>query len=189
MNTNVRRCVALALGLLFSSFTVVRAEDKPADKAITVAEGKMIFEAPKDWVRRQPKSRIVEHEFAAIMEGAKEEGRLTVMGAGGGVEANISRWAGQFTQPDGSATKANTQQLKVAGVDVHYVDLSGDYKDQAGPFNPAPATVRKDYRMLGAIVVTEELGQYFLKFYGPKDLVTANKKAFDEMVNSLKVKK
>jgi hypothetical protein len=173
----------------FSGF--VRGEDKPAGREIGLAEGKIVFEAPMAWVRKQPKSRIIEHEFAIPVVGeGKEEGRFTVMGAGGGIEANIARWQGQFTQSDGSTTaeKTKTQKLQVNGVEVHYVDISGDYKDSAGPFNPAPAVTRPNYRMLAAIVNSDKLGQYFLKFYGPKDLVAANEKAFQDMVNALKLK-
>lgn len=186
-------CVApwLASVSLWMFSATACGEDKPAGGEITLAEGKIVLEAPKTWVRKQPKTRIIEHEFAVPAGGdSKEEGRFTVMGAGGGIEANIARWQGQFTQSDGSTTadKTKTQKLQVNGNEVHYVDISGDYKDSAGPFNPAPAVTRPNYRMLAAIVVNEKLGQYFLKFYGPKDLVTANEKAFQDMVNSLKMK-
>lgn len=161
----------------------------PADRSITLADGALTLEAPKSWERRAPKSRIVEHEFATPKaEGDASEGRFTVMGAGGGVEANIARWVGQFSQPDGSATKdkTKTQKMKIAETEVHFVDISGDFKDQAGPF--APAVMRENYRMLAAIVVTEKSGQHFLKLYGPKATIAAQEKAFQEMLNTLKVK-
>ena len=185
------RFLFLCAALIFVHSGIVRGEDKPAGREIGLAEGKIIFEAPMTWTRKQPKSRIIEHEFAvpAVGEG-KDDGRFTVMGAGGGIEANIARWQGQFTQGDGTTTaeKTKTQKLQVNGVEVYYVDISGDYKDSAGPFNPAPAVTRPNYRMLAAIVNSEKLGQYFLKFYGPKDLVTANEKPFQDMVNALKLK-
>lgn len=165
-----------------------RAEDKP-DPGITLAEGKIVLKPPKEWIRKQPRTRIVDHEFETpAVKDDKLAGRVTVMGAGGSVEANIDRWIGQFTQPDGKSTKdkAKIEKLKIAGQEVHYVDLSGDYKDQAGPFTPA--TMREGYRMLGAIIVTEKLGNYFIKYYGPKDTVAANEKLFKEVVNSLQVK-
>ena len=42
--------------------------------------------------------------------------------------------------------------------------------------------------MLAAIVVTKDLGNYFIKFYGPERTVTDNKAAFDKMIDSLAVK-
>ena len=104
------------------------------------------------------------------------------------MNANITRWIGQFRQADGSSSrkKAKITKFKVSGQQVHMVDLSGTYKDQRGPF--APAKFRKNYRMLSAIIVTKEYGQYFVKLYGPKKTVKANEKKFRSLVGSLKVK-
>jgi len=179
------------LCLPLAALNSARAEDKP-DAVITLAEGKVVFKTPKEWVRKKPSSRIVEHEFETpAVEGDKLPGRVTAMGAGGSVEANIDRWIGQFSQPDGKSTKDKTviQKLKVAGQEVHFVDIPGIYKDQAGgPFSATPAVMRENYRMLGAIVVTAKEGNYFVKYYGPKATVTANEKFFKDMVNSLQVK-
>ena len=73
---------------------------------------------------------------------------MTVMGAGGSLEANIDRWYQQFSQPDGSNTKerAKIEKREIAGQEVTVVDLSGTYMDRAGPM--APAIERPDYRML-----------------------------------------
>jgi hypothetical protein len=166
-----------------------QAEEKAGNAEIGLAEGKLQLTAPKTWVRKQPKTRIVEHEFAVpVAEGDSIEGRFTVMGAGGGVEANIDRWLGQFTQPDGSSTKekAKIQKMQVNGVEVHFVDIGGNFKDQPGPF--APAVTRENYRMLGAIIVTEKSGMHFLKLYGPKATIGGQEQAFKDMLNGLKVK-
>ena len=98
--------------------TLAAAEDV---RVFAIAGGTMSLEAPAGWKRVQPKSGIVETEFAipSAGEGAPA-GRMTVMGAGGGVQANVDRWYGQFSQPDGSATKdkATTKTLKLAGCSV-----------------------------------------------------------------------
>ena len=42
---------------------------------------------------QQPKSGIVMHEFSSpALEGDKADGRMTVMAAGGSVDANVERW-------------------------------------------------------------------------------------------------
>jgi gluconolactonase len=104
------------------------------------------------------------------------------------VEQNIDRWISQFTQPDGKSTRgsATVKERQIAGQQVHTVDISGTYRDQLGPF--APATDRENYRLLGAIIVTERLGRYYLKMVGPKATVDANEKAFEQVVESLSVK-
>jgi hypothetical protein len=133
--------------------------------------------------------RIIEAEFAIpAVEGDKNDGRLTIMAAGGSVEANIDRWIGQFSQPDGKSTKDQTKSEKITvdGQEVHLVDISGTYKDQRGPL--APAQTFENYRMLAAIVSTKDAGRYFLKLYGPKKTIAANEEAFRKMVESLDAK-
>ena len=116
------------------------------------------------------------------------EGRVTIMGAGGAIDANIDRWYSQFSQPDGGSTKerAKVKKIKVAGEEVHLVDLSGTYKDQRGPM--APAVERPKYRMLAAIITAGPLGNYFVKFYGPQKTVTDHEKAFLTMIEGLERK-
>ncbi len=198
------------------------AEDKtpnPANHQIDLAEGKILLTAPKSWVRTQPRVRFIDHEFtvpatkeeAAKINPPKAEppadtpkedapqpesldGRVTVMGAGGAVEANIERWIGQFSQADGSETKNLVPEAErkttIAGLEVLRVDLSGTYHDSPRPLDPtAKAVDRENYRMLAAIVVTPKLGNYFIKFYGPRPLVDDHAAEFNKMIAGLTVKK
>lgn len=184
------RLLAIVCGV---SLPLFAAAFLPAEEPtkFEVSEGKMVFTAPKGWVKKKPASRIVEVEFEApAAEGDDKGGRLTVMGAGGSVEENLNRWYGQFTQPDGKSTKdaAKVQKMSVAGQEVHYVDIAGTYKDQpGGPFAGGQTVMRENYRMLGAIVRSKEAGNYFLKFYGPKKTIDANEKAFQSLVESLQI--
>ena len=175
-------CTFLALGL-----ATLNAEEK--GQAFDFADGKLKMTAPANWVRKNPTVRIVEHEFSIPKTGDDEnDGRFTVMGAGGSIDANIDRWIGQFTQADGSSTKDKTKKdvRKIKEHMVHVVDISGNYKDSPrGPMGPT--VTREGYRMLSAIVVTEKSGLVFLKFYGPKATVEANEKAFNEMLQSLQM--
>lgn len=157
-------------------------------KEIVLSEDRIHLTVPEGWVQQQPQTRILDYEFSVpAVEGDERDARVTVMGAGGSVDANIDRWIGQFVQPDGRATaqRAKRETLKIAGHEVHFVDITGDYKDQAGPL--APAVMRDDYRMLGAIIVTDKIGQYFIKLYGPNRTVAANEKEFHKMLRSLQV--
>jgi hypothetical protein len=91
-----------ALGLSFAASTGSAAdENKKAEKTIIeLGEGKLSITAPAEWKKVQPKSRIIEYEFSTkSAEGDREAGRVTIMGAGGSVEDNITRWIGQFSQP------------------------------------------------------------------------------------------
>jgi hypothetical protein len=177
------RWLLLALCLL----TVSRAEG-PASRAFTIADGTLSLEAPEGWQRVQPKSGMVETEFSIPAIKGDGPGRMTVMGAGGSVEANVERWFGQFSQPDGSATKdkATTKKLKIAGSSVTLVDVSGTYKDMpGGPFAGGKAIERPSYRMLAAIVETSGAGNHFLKFYGPAATVEAEAAGFRKMIEGM----
>jgi hypothetical protein len=114
------------------------------------------------------------------------------MGAGGSIDDNISRWIAQFAQPDGkkSKDKAKIDKKKVGGVPVHIVDLAGTYKDMpGGPFAGGKTVDRPNYRMLGAIIAGgPSIGNYFIKFYGPEEILKENEKAFGKMIESLEKK-
>lgn len=184
-----RRSV-FALLAFFAAMAPAHAWQAAADTlAYTIADGGFSLAAPEGWKRVQPKSSIVETEFAIPSEGeGLQPGRMTVMGAGGSVQANVDRWFGQFAQPDGGDTKdkATTKKVKIAGCDVTIVDITGTYKDApAGPFAGGKAVDRPDYRMLAAIVETPDRGNYFLKFYGPGKTVGKHADGFLAMVEGL----
>jgi len=181
--------VALVVALVAAAAPVQAWQDGADALAYTIAEEGFSLAAPEGWKRVQPKSSIVETEFSIPSEGeGLQPGRMTVMGAGGSVQANVDRWYGQFAQPDGSDTKskATTKKVKLAGCDVTIVDITGTYKDApAGPFAGGKAVDRPDYRMLAAIVETPDRGNYFLKFYGPGKTVAKYADGFRAMVEGL----
>lgn len=185
-----KSCVLGAFVLAFGFSLSVQAADEASDGAkVSVGEGKLTFIAPAAWKKREPAFRIIEAEFAVpAQEGDATDGRLTITAATGGVEANVDRWIGQFSQPDGKNTRdlAKTEKLAVGKQTVHLVDLSGTYKDQRGPMTPA--VNRENYRMLAAIIPTEKAGQYFVKLYGPQKTIGANEAAFRKFIESLEVK-
>jgi len=181
--------VILVVALVAAAAPVQAWQDGADALAYTIAEEGFSLAAPEGWKRVQPKSSIVETEFSIPSEGeGLQPGRMTVMGAGGSVQANVDRWYGQFAQPDGSDTKskATSKKLKLAGCDVTIVDITGTYKDApAGPFAGGKAVDRPDYRMLAAIVETPDRGNYFLKFYGPGKTVAKHADGFRAMVEGL----
>jgi hypothetical protein len=181
------RLTALLASLVVLVPLLATAEDKPAETPFAIGEGKLALTAPAGWKKVQPKSRIIEAEFEIpAAKGDEIAGRLTAMGAGGTVEANIDRWAAQFT---GEGVKPKVEKKTVGGSEVHVVDLAGTYKDApGGPFAGGKTTLREDWRMLGAVIVTKDAGNYFLKLYGPKATITENEKSFAALIDSLTVK-
>lgn len=168
------------------------AEKQEPTRQVELNEGRIQLVAPQEWEPKKPQTRIVDFEFAVPpAEGDELPGRVTIMGAGGGVEANINRWIDQFEQPDGTSSKEKTKIEKsmLGGAEIYVVSITGTYKDRSGggPFTRAPIIPRPNYRMLSAIIVTPNSGHYFIKLYGPEKTVSRQEKAFREMLTTLKI--
>lgn len=190
-----RACVAWSpLVALLVPLLARSAEPAAPPEPFTLAEGAYVLSPPEGFDRVQPRFNMIEAEFAVPSEGNDAAGqplppgRMTVMGAQGGVAANVDRWYGQFTQPDGSETrdKSTSKNFRVAGCTVTVVDIRGTYRDMpGGPFAGGRAVERPDYRMLGAIVETPAAGSYFLKFYGPAATVERHAAGFQKMLEGM----
>ena len=165
-------------------------EKEPEPLAFKVANGNLMFEATGDWKSVKPKSRMLEFEIEVPkVEGDEANGRLTIMGAGGSIDANIQRWEGQFGQPDGSATEAKTKEFTVDEMEVTMVDISGTFtQTMGGPMSGGKKVESTDQRMLAAIIETPESGNYFVKLVGPADTIKANEAEFEKMIKGAKLK-
>ncbi len=182
--------VVCLLAIGFSNPTqrvAIGQEAAPPAEAITVF-GEAKLEVPKTWQRTNPQSSIVEHEF--IAKGAADGDqaspvRITMMAAGGDVQANIDRWKTQFTGGDAAAQKA--EEKKIGKWTVHLVDLSGKFQERmgGGPFGGGQVVERDGYGMTGVILVHPEGRKYFIKATGPGDAVKATRASLVTMLEGL----
>ena len=101
---------------------------------------------------------------------------------GGGVQANIDRWIGQFDQAD--AAKAKQKKETINGFPVTTVDLTGTFAG-GGMAMGQPATKKANYRLLGAIIEGSS-GEVFFKLTGPAKTIAAAQSEFQEMLKSVK---
>lgn len=197
MGIRSRMMIGVGLGMAcLSVATCGWAQEGAKGEKIALADGKLILKTPAEWKSVKSTSSIVQFEFAAPASEAKAENqaRITVMGAGGSVSDNIDRWYSQFDQPDGSSTKdkSKVEKMEVAGQTIHLVDIPGTFKNtgRGGPFAPQKAPVmNENYRMLGAIIETKNMGQHFFKITGPTATVEKLKGGFRKMLEGLEVKK
>jgi hypothetical protein len=153
----------------------------------TLAEDQLAFVAPGKWQRVQPRSRILEAELKVpSTEADVQDGRITMMRAGGSIPENVARWEGQFAGSEG----AETEKEEIAGKTVHFVNITGTFQDSMGrgPFAGGKKVSRENYQMRAAIVETGDHGNYFFKFIGPKSIVEPNGEAFSAMIRSMKLK-
>ena len=168
----------------------VAAAKVPDPLSFSVADGNLNFTTTGTWKSVKPKSRILEFEIQVPREeNDNRDGRLTVMGAGGSIDANIARWEGQFSQADGSPTKAKVTEETVENMKVTMVDISGVYVEtMGGPFSGGKKVENPEFRVLAAIIETPESGNYFVKLIGPKATIGANQEAFGEVIKGIKLK-
>lgn len=188
--------LALALSL-FASLACTSASDTPstpaapAVSAAPVAEtapgpearaarpietaGELRFTAQPGWVVETPTSSMRKAQYRLPSQDGAGAASLVVYhfgaGGGGGVEANLARWAGQFEQPDGSdsraAMKSSTRTRN--GLAVTEVELAGTYVAETSP--GSGERVREEgWRMLAAILEAQE-GAYYVKLVGPAETV------------------
>ncbi len=141
------------------------------------------LEVPATWKQQQPTSRLRAGQFQLPATGKdKESAELVVYffgGAGGGVDANLKRWIGQFI-PKGR--KVVIAMGKSPQGPYYVAEVTGTYNKPIGPpirqqTKPTPGS-----RMVAVILMIQGKGNYFLKLTGPDKTVAdgtvALRKAF-----------
>jgi hypothetical protein len=110
--------------------------------------------------------------------GDTEDAELSVIRAGGSVDANVQRWLGQFDD----AGKDEREERTVAGMKVTIVQVKGSFQG-GGMMGGAPSK-KPGWALLGAIVEAKGT-PYFFKMVGPAATVKAAKVGFDKLMASL----
>lgn len=123
--------------------------------------------------------------------GDSQAGEMAVFyfgpGQGGGVDANVRRWLGQFVNADGSpmrAEDAKRSEDEVNGLRVTLLDVSGTYLFKPFPMAPK-ATPLSGYRMLAAIVQGPD-APIFFKLTAPAKTAAAAEADFHKLIGSLR---
>ncbi|MDQ3009486.1 MAG: hypothetical protein M3X11_02100 [Acidobacteriota bacterium] len=143
--------------------------------------------APSRWQNGPEKPMRTATYLIPAAAGDSEGGECAVfLNIGGGVDANIKRWIGQFEQPDGGSSEAKATQKKetVNGLPVTMVDLTGTFVG-GGMAMGQPAVKKTNYRLLGAIIEGPN-GEVFFKMTGPAKTIAAAQSEFQVLVKSVK---
>jgi hypothetical protein len=114
--------------------------------------------------------------------GDTEDAELAVSQAGGDLDANITRWEGQFE----GGPKAKKTDVTVDGLKVIVVEIEGAFLG-AGMGGPAGGK-KTGFKMLAAIAPGASASTFF-KLVGPLKTVNAARVDFDGMVKSFKLSK
>jgi predicted small lipoprotein YifL len=130
--------------------------------------------------------RIATYRIHAIA-GDPEDAECAVYffgtGQGGTVEANLDRWAHQFTSPDGQSQPAKIEKRVIAGLTVSTITASGTYLGAGGMMSQEQVK-KPNFRMRGTIVEAPE-GLVFFKFIGPLNTVAAAESDFNSLLGSV----
>lgn len=169
------------------------AKVSPAGEGkVAVDTGEVAFEMPAAW-KSVPPANMMRKAQVVIpkLDGDPEDGELAVSffpGGGGGLEANVSRWYGQFETADGKPVNdtAKRETLKAGALEVTFLDITGTMKASGMPGMGSPVD-KKDWHMLGGIVMTQA-GPWFFKATGPEKTMVAARDAFKAMLGTVKAK-
>lgn len=160
----------------------------PLVSANAETAGGLSWTAPAGWKSQPQQMRAANYVIPAA--GADSEGGECGVyffgsGQGGGVEANVQRWIGQFRAPDGGPADglAKRSNETINGVKVTTVDVTGTYMFKAFPM-AREATPKPGYRMLAAIAEGPE-GPIFFKLTAPKATADAAERDFRRMLGAL----
>ncbi len=150
------------------------------------AEPKLVWKTPARWqTAPNPSSMRLATFRIPRAAGDEEDGDVSVMQAGGSVEANVARWKGQF---DSDAQKAaKTEMKKFGGLEVTVVEIAGAMVGSAMPGMGEQAP-KASWMLLAAIVEVPGTDPYFFKATGPKATIGAARGELDALLATLAVK-
>jgi len=98
-------------------------------------------------------------------------------GQGGGIDANVRRWKGQF---EGGPEEVEQEELENGGL---LLFLKGTYlESMGGPF-AEPKVPKENYRMLAAILPSDQ-GSVYVKLTAPAEVADEARDAFVALVKS-----
>lgn len=169
---------------------IISSETPPS--STPQSSGSLKYRAPEGWVTEQPTSNMRTAQFRLPRtDGDAEDASLVLyyfQGTGGSVQANLDRWASQIEQPDGSPSKdkSKTSTLKVNGMNVTLMDVSGTYTAEMTP-GGGDRQNKSGYRMRAAVIETPR-GPYFVKLTGPEKTIGRWDQSFDTFINSFEFK-
>ncbi len=151
-----------------------------------IGKGKngLTWTLPKGWKEVAPANAMRRAQFEVDGPGGKAECAVFYFGPGQGGDplSNARRWANQFQQPDGkpSTEVMKTGSRKAGNIDIVTVEVTGTYANTMTGGAP-----KANQMLLGAIAQGPD-APWFFKLIGPKETVEANRKAFEQLLDSLK---
>ena len=155
----------------------------PGEDAAPAADPGLEWSVPRTWTIDSAQGmRVATYLIPAAGSGATGECAVYYFGPGqgGGVEANLQRWMGEF-EP---LARHDLEQRQPGGVRVTRLDARGTYVAHSMRGGEAPGEKPK-WALMGAVVEGPK-GDVFFKLTGPAATVGAAAKDFDAMLASMR---
>ncbi len=168
---------------LLVSLAFVRAVSAADPTTFEVGSFKFKRPATFSWIAVDPGSMRKAQLVAGDPKDPAKRADITFFhfgpGTGGGVDANIQRWLGQFT-PASAEQKPIIEKADVKGVKLTRVRMEGTF---ASGMPGGPTTPLTGYALLGVILESPN-GDVFIKMTGPGDVVKSSAQTFEDLVKS-----
>ena len=142
---------------------------------------------PASWTSRPPASsmRLAEYTTPAV-NGAGAEVIVYYFGKGqgGSPVANLARWKGQFSNPDGGDVVEKVSHEAVADIALTIAEYRGTYARAVGAGSSAE-DARPNHELI-AIVAETPRGTIFFQCFGPVAAVDAARASYLAFVRGLR---
>jgi len=146
------------------------------------APNDVAWDAPAGWQKAENPSPMRKATYRIPKaSGDAEDAELSVSQAGGTVEMNIKRWAGQFSPP----AEVTRTEKKVGDLQITIAELHGTFAGSGMPGAPASGP-KASWAMLAAIVETAT--PTFFKMTGPEKTVRAARADFEKLIDGMRSK-
>jgi hypothetical protein len=158
--------------------------------AAAVSNAGLEFSPSAGWISEPPSSSNRQAQYRLPRtEGDPEDAELAIYhfpGGGGTPQANVERWIGQFTRPDGSPASdtVNITHKSIRGIPVTVVDVSGTFAGSMMTMQKNRGS-KANFRLLGAIAEAGN-GLWFVKLTGPAKTVAKWQSSFESFLESIK---
>jgi len=142
---------------------------------------------PTGWTTRTPSSSSRLAEYVIPASGSEGPAEVVVYffgkSMGGNVQANLTRWKGQFSTPDGSAVQETITRDSTGIFPITFAEYRGTYRRGIGA--GSADSVKTGQTLVAAIAETPR-GTMFIQMFGPSARVAAERDTFMKFVRGLK---
>lgn len=140
------------------------------------------FDVPVGW-QQIPLSPAQQGMISASFQIPKAgpDVKLTLSSVGGGIDANLQRWRGQFQLPPGEEPLQKT--VRVDDVEAIWLDLRGTF--DTGP--ALNGTAEAGMRMIG-VAIPRSPRDFYLKLTGPREQLLKAEPEFEAFLKSARFK-